>query len=264
MERRLPGLGLRAEGAVVNPTKLCEIEDFSDPDLAQVVRRLSSGTGGPAVAPGQRPWLVAMAVLALTGSEAMPDGARVITVGAGVEPVLSMLAERVGDVSGAEWSDIARLGYPDEAFDAAVCGPIEGVGDLATVSGAAAAIGRVLKIGGVLSLSTRFRLHGPPGAVGWPGNALLLSADELHRYVVEPSGLALVGDLQEHVSDGTMSARRDLRAAASGDVVVTGPDQAAGPVVTAGGYVFTMAHLLLRKTKAVSYTHLTLPTIYSV
>ena len=37
--------------------------------------------------------------------------------------------------------------------------------------------------GGVLSLSTEFRLTGPPGGIGWPGMTLLFSKENLLRYI---------------------------------------------------------------------------------
>jgi FkbM family methyltransferase len=244
------------EPAVAVPaTKLCEIEDFSDPALAGLLRRVSGHPAGrPGRGPDQRPWLAAIAVLALQGSAALGPDARVLAVGAGLEPVLSELAEQVGEVTGVDWAGVDRLGRPDGTFDVVVCGPIEGVDDLAQLSAAMATLGRLLEPGGVLSLSTRFRLHGPPGGIGWPGKALVLDGDETRRHVVEPSGLTLVGEVPEQVSDATMSARRDLGAATYGDDSVTGPAAVAPPVAVAGGYVFTMAHLLLRKTDGYAAT----------
>ncbi len=227
-------------------TKLCDIEDFTDPELVSVIRRISGSAGRQA---DQWDWLGAMAVRGLLGSGALGADATVLAVGAGVEPVLSLLADRVGDVSAADWPAVDPQMGPDGAFDAVVCGPIEGVHGLGDVAVVVEAMGRMLKVGGVLSLSTRFRLHGPPGGIGWPGQALVLSADEIGRHIVEASGLTLVGELPDQVSDRTMAAPRDLRAAASTDELATGPGAGSPPVAVAGGYVFTMAHLLMRKTE---------------
>lgn len=231
-------------------TKLCEIEDFTDSRLAPVLRKLSGNTSrDPDDGRDQQLWAAAMAVRALRVSGVLAPDPAVLAVGAGLEPVLAELADQVGPVSAAEWYGTDWQSYPGDAFGAVVCGPIEGVRDLGALSVVAAALGHTLRVGGVLSLSTRFRLHGPPGGIGWPGQALLLSAYEFRRHIVEPSGLELVGELPEHVSDRTMSGRRDLRAATSGHDTLTGRASVPGPVAVVGGYVFTMAHLLFRKTK---------------
>ncbi len=228
---------------------MCGIEDYLDPEISSLVRRVSGSAGRYRdTSSDHRNWLAAMAVRGLL-AEAMPMDAAVMAVGSGLEPVLAVLAERIGEVTAGDWIDVDWSSYPNDAFDIIVCGPIEGVGDLPTVAKHAVALARVLRPDGVLSLSTRFRLEGPPGGIGWAGEAMVMSAAELRRYLVDPSGLTLVGELQDQVSHPTMSARRDLRHAASDRSVVAELNDLAGPVVAAGGYVFTMAHLLMRKTK---------------
>lgn len=230
-------------------TKLCEIEDFTDPDIAPVVRRLASRAGaGAGGVVDQRRWLVATAARGLRAGASMGAEARVLALGGGMEPVLELLADIVGEVASADWGDVDWSQYGDATFDAVVTGPIEGLLDIDGVPAAAAEIGRVLKPGGVLSLSTRFLLHGQPGGAGWPGIALL-TADQLRRLVIEPSGLAMVGELSEEVSHGTMASPRDLRHLAGGGAAAARTGPGGGPVTVVGGYVFTMAHVLLRKTK---------------
>ena len=219
-------------------TKLCEVEDFSD------LRRLA-GTDAMA---DQRQWREAMAVHALGSTHGLGSHASVLTVGE-VGPVVSMLAGRLGSVSSADWSDVVELPFTDASFDAVVCGPIDHLAIPDQVSLAVAELSRVLKAPGVLSLSTRFRLHGPPGGLGWPGRALLLSGEELRTHVIDASGLLLDGELPDRVSMETMLYPRRLGAPAYGDRISTGPAAADLPVAVAGGYVFTMAHLLLRKTE---------------
>lgn len=232
-------------GVALRVTGLCEIDDFSDPDIASVLRRLAGPGAGRTSEADPRAWAVAMAARAL--SQELAAGARVLAVGAGVEGVLALLADRVGEVAAADWGG-GWPGGPAGSFDAVVCGPVEGVTSPAAVAAGVAAMARLLKPGGVVSLATRLRLHGPPGGTGWPGRAILLSAAELHRYAVDASGLTLVGDLPEQPSDRTMSARRHLGNLAAGGAAVA-RDLDRGPVTATGGYVFTMAHMLLRKTK---------------
>lgn len=239
----------------MNVTKLCEVADFADPALAEVARRLtlSGYLGSP---PDQRDWMAAMAVRGLLTSDAVQGNARVLTVGSGAEPVISILAGRIAQVSATEWSGDWSA-YREEWFDALVCGPIDVLSDLDEVEAVVASLARTLKVGGALSLSTRFRLHGPPGGIGWPGMALVLSAGEARR-VVDASGLALVGELPEH--DATLVAQRDLRPVVTSDELLKGMVAPAGSVTIMSGYVFTMVHLLLRKTKE-SGMKRTVPTV---
>src|SRR3989441_920471 len=83
-------------------------------------------------------------------------------------------------------------------------------GELQDAAYAAFEMGRVLKPGGVLSLSTEFRLTGPPGGIGWPGMTLLFSKEHLLRYIVEASGLEPVDEIDIDVSDATLAKPWDL------------------------------------------------------
>ncbi len=57
------------------------------------------------------------------------------------------------------------LRFPDETFDGIYSsGSIEHFGGLDFVANAAFEMGRVLKPGGVLTLSTEFKIAGPPAA----------------------------------------------------------------------------------------------------
>lgn len=229
-------------------TKLCEIEDFSDRRLGPVMRRLAGGRGGTEAVADQRHWLQAMAVHALESTDGLRPHADVLAVG-DIGPVFSLLVERLGKVSSADWSNVVRLPFTDASFDAVVCGPIDDLATPIDVSHSMVELARVLKAPGILSLSTRFRLHGPPGGFGWPLRALLLSDEEFRTHVIDASGLRLDGELPDQVSMETMLYGRRLGATAYGDRIATGPGAADLPVAVAGGYVFTMAHLLMRKTE---------------
>lgn len=285
-------------------SKLCELGDFVDPDLAPVIRDVCEyklgdfGADFPQGAEHRKDWEVAMAVRALRHYGALRPDATVLGVAAGTEDTIFYLARHVRQVfatdrylSSGPWQPVApismlldpeaaaksafdpdrlvvqhmdgrRLLYPADTFDGIFSsGSIEHFGDFHDVAAAAYEMGRVLKPGGVLSLSTEFRLAGPPGGIGWPGSTLLFSAADLQRFIVEASGLELVDELRAGVSDDTLSTPRDIthvidhrRAKQAGgpDVPVSDDttwDDRPHIVLLHDGYVFTSVHLTLRKTE---------------
>ena len=286
----------------MNFNKVCELEDFSDPELVAVIRDLFGHKAThltpefPAGAEARKDWEVAMTVRALRHFGAIRPDARILGVGAGTEDTIFYLSRHVGQVfvtdrylDAGSWSPLApvamlvepgflapfefdpqrlvvqhmdgrALRYPDESFDGIFSsGSIEHFGDLEDVANAAYEMGRVLKPGGVLALSTELRFSGPPGGVGWPGRTLLLSPTELERHIVEASGLELVDELRAEASERTMATRRDLtRAMADHDARLAGADGAHTPeyacwdfphiVLVHDGYVFGSVHLTLRKS----------------
>jgi len=109
--------------------------------------------------------------------------------------------------------DALKLSYEDNSFDGIFsCGSIEHFGSLENVSQSAREMGRVLKRGGVLTLSTEFRLEGNPESVGIPG-ALIFTEEMLREYVVEASGLRLVDDISTSVTPATAAAAYPLEEA---------------------------------------------------
>lgn len=244
----------------------------------------------------RKDWEVAMAVRSLRRFDGLGPDAVVLGVAAGTEDTLFHLTAHARQVFATDrylgagnWEptspiamlvepgvaapyefDVSRLvvqhmdarwlRYPDDTFDGVFSsGSIEHVGELADVANVASEMGRVLKPGGVLSLSTEFRISGPPGGVGWPGLTLLFSVENLQRYIVEASGLELVDELDTGVSDTTMATRRELSWTITDHEarVAQAPDQASAHlawsfphvVLGHGDYVFTSVHLALRKTE---------------
>ena len=163
-------------------------------------------------------WEVAMAVRALRDFGALHDRAEVLGVGAGNEPTLFWLTNHVRRVfatdlylQGDGWSCSAHnsmlinpaphwpaawnprrlvvqhmnaldLQYDDDSFDAIFSSSsIEHFGGPAEIRRAMAEMHRVLKPGGVLSVSTEFRLEGPPP--GLPG-VFLFDADDLEQLIL--------------------------------------------------------------------------------
>jgi FkbM family methyltransferase len=283
--------------------KLCEIEDFSHPELAATIRDVCGHklaelpAGFPEGAEHRKDWEVGMAVRTLRRFGALHPDSVVLGVAAGAEDTSFYLTRHVRQVfatdrylASGEWEPTAPLSmlvqpqevapfdfdlnrlvvqhmdgrclrYPDDTFDGIFSsGSIEHFGDLQDVANAAYEMGRVLKPGGVLSLSTEFSLGGPPGGIGWPGLTLLFSAENLRRFIIDASGLEPVDDLREEVSEATLATPRDLtleieehlkRAAegASGDHR-DAYDAWGFPhvLLVHEGYVFTSVHLALRKT----------------
>lgn len=256
------------------------------------------GPDFPRGAEHRKDWEVAMAVRALRHFGALRPDATVLGVAAGTEDTIFYLARHVRQVvatdrylSSGPWQPVApismlldpgalaptefdpdrlvvqhmdgrRLLYPADTFDGIFSsGSIEHFGDFQDVAAAAYEMGRVLKPGGVLSLSTEFCLGGPPGGIGWPGITLLFSAGDLQRFIVEASGLELVEELRIGVSDETLSAPRDIRKVIANrrDRQPGGPhvpvsdattwDELPHIVLLQDGYVWTSVHLALRKTE---------------
>ena len=251
----------------------------------------------PLGAEHRKDWEVAMAARAIGHFGALRPDAVILGVAAGTEDTIFYLARHARQVfatdrylSSGLWQAVApitmlldpaavapgdfdpdrlvaqhmdgrRLLYPDDTFDAIFSsGSIEHFGEFEDVAAAAYEMGRVLKPGGVLSLSTEFRLGGPPGGIGWPGSTLLFSAEDLHRFIVEASGLELVGELRPELSDETLSTPRDInevianrRARQPGGPEApmsdaTTWDDRPHIVLLREGYVWTSVHLTLRKT----------------
>lgn len=280
--------------------KVCEIEDFSSPDLVPVMREVCAykmarlSDDFPKGVEHRKDWEVAMAVRSLQEFGALHPQARILGVGAGTEDTVFFLTRHTAQVfatdrylSPGAWRPLAPLSmmvepdliapfdydpnrlvvqhmdgralrYPDDTFDGIFSsGSIEHFGGLVDVAAAAFEMGRVLKPGGILALSTEFRLSGPPGGVGWEGLTLVLSEENVRRYVVEASGLELVDDLRTEVSEATLTTPRDLtlvltdhlqRVAAKGGVEEYAEWDFPHLILVQGGYVFGSVHLTLRKT----------------
>ena len=199
----------------------------------------------------RKDWEVAMAVRTLTDHGAVRPEARVLGVAAGTEDTIFYLTRHVGEVVAidryrdpGDWEETAPslmlqdparlapfeftrerltvqhmdarvLGFADESFDGIFSsGSIEHFGDLHTIAAAAYEMGRVLKPGGILSLSTELLITPRPDGAGaaYPGMHLLSPA-ELQRYIVEASGLELIDGLDTSVSHWTRGTSRDIIAA---------------------------------------------------
>lgn len=143
--------------------------------------------------------------------------------------------------------DMKRLLYADESFDGVFSsGSIEHVGTLDDVATAAAELGRVLKPGGVLSISTEFKISGDGNGFH---NVLLLDFNDIMKYIVQPSGCEMVDDLVPEVDDDTLASAWELDEIVQHD---KRPDVEA--VLRHGHYLFTSVHLALKKPEKRAYT----------
>lgn len=141
-------------------------------------------------------------------------------------------------------ADMCALPFPDDAFDGIFSsGSIEhvgreGIADYDAIAKAAGEIGRVLKPGGIASLSTEWKISGE----GWGWSHVRLFTEEtLMKYIVEASGLELVDDF-DFDYDGDVAEAVSLNDIVAGRAI----DQNHG-LVKSHQFTFTSVHLALRK-----------------
>jgi SAM-dependent methyltransferase len=132
------------------------------------------------------------------------------------------------------------LHYEDESFDGVFSSSsIEHFGDSENVRRALAEMCRVLKPGGVASITTEFRLRGR--GPGFPG-ALVFSAADLDNVIIRPLPWEPVEPLDLTLSKSTRKTEVTLADTLAG----TAPDFP-HIVVRHGKFLFTSVHLALRK-----------------
>jgi len=144
----------------------------------------------------------------------------------------------------AQHADMRRLPYPDDTFDGIFSsGSIEHVGvegtfDSQAIEKAASEIGRVLKPGGVASLSTEWKIAGD--GWGW-SHVRLFDEGLLMRHIVEPSGLDMVDELDTE-TDFDLNDYTVLE-----DVVMRGYEPEVEALMKEHQFLYTSVHLALRK-----------------
>jgi SAM-dependent methyltransferase len=240
------------------------------------------GSEFPSAFEYRKHWEVAMAARTLRDFDVLREDAEVLGVGAGVEMTLFWLTNEVRRVfatdlylaPGESWERTAVTGmlseperfasarwnprrlvvqhmnglelrYEDESFDAVFSSSsIEHFGTPDNVRRALEEIARVLRPGGVASLSTEYRIEGPP-----PGHAgtLVFSADELLALVAGPPW-SLVSPLETDLSADTAATVVSFAEAAE-DVTTERSRWRTYPhiVLHHEGVVWTSVHLALRK-----------------
>ncbi|MDR3467169.1 MAG: methyltransferase domain-containing protein [Xanthobacteraceae bacterium] len=149
-------------------------------------------------------------------------------------------------------ADARALNLPSERFDAAyVANLLEHLGSGEAVAAAAEEIGRILKLGGVASVSTEFRLDGPADREDFDSRWMLFTRQRIDQLIVRPSGLRLVADDFSAPSNGTFAGKRilsDFRSpAGSLESLRASRDMPPNLVMFHDGFLFCSVHLTLRK-----------------
>lgn len=240
------------------------------------------------VIPDSKHWECAMAVRAFEEFGLLKEKNTFAGIGAGTELTTFYLASR-GCIAfpcdrymeNTPWSDVAPIGMmlepqwyselqfprghvipvntdarslrlPSSFFDGIYSsGSIEHFGSLDAVAAATLEIARVLKPGGYASISTEFRLEGPEDRPWFDDNCILFTPQLIDDYVIQPSGLKLVGDLELTPSDETFYTRRQLVdfLESARSIQALADKEAAYPnlVLYHEGFLFCSIHLLLKK-----------------
>jgi len=260
--------------------KVCEVGDFEHPELRDVISEIYPDYDVRGGGLNRKFWEVAMSVRALRRFGAVHADAVILGVGAGTEATSFSLSNYVRLVvatdlyqGSGEWAKFAPLTmltdparhapcpfradrlvvqhmdgrdlqYPNNTFDGIYSSSsIEHFGSREAVREASAEMARVLKPGGVLTLSTEYKVAGPRGN-GWAiGNTIIMSMADIQEMIVAASGLAPVDEIDTRLSDETMRQTRDMESILNGDM-----SQGNSNIMIAHkGYIFCSIHLTLRK-----------------
>jgi SAM-dependent methyltransferase len=261
---------------------VCNVEDFADPSLRQAITDVYGPEIAPPGFEDRKMWEIGMAVRALRNFGALTPDAEVLGVGAGREATLFYLTNVVSRVfatdlylapgswertatsamlgdpaeySTGAWNpkrlvvqhmDATELRYEDGVFDGIFSSSsIEHFGSEAAVRRSASEMCRVLKPGGLCTVSTELRLGGDGD--GLPGTRLF-TASTLNKLIVDSLPWELVEPIDLTVSSKTESVIVDF-AEALADVTDGRPGWTTYPhvVLTTSGYTWTSVHLALRR-----------------
>lgn len=241
----------------------------------------------------RKDWEVAMAARTLRDFGVLHRGSDVLGVGAGHEPTVFWLTNHVRRVFATDlyiepgvWKEFAdssmltdpgrhypslwdpqrlvvqsmdalELRHPDASFDAIFSSSsVEHFGGPSEVRRSVQEMYRVLRPGGVLSLSTEYRLEGP--GPGLPGT-LLFNEPELRSIFLDGLAWEPLSPLDFGVSEATRDVEIELmdyiddyhqHFAEHGEVVFHDLNFRTYPqlLLRHGDYLFTSYHLALRKT----------------
>ncbi len=250
----------------------------------------SYGPDFPSGTEYRKHWEVAQAARALAAGGALTSSSELIGIGAGNEPTVFWLTNYVRRVFATDlyfdegWEESANtkmltdpradwfgpwnprklvtmhmdgrdLRFEDDSFDGAFSSSsIEHFGDLEDVASAVREAYRVLKPGAVFSVSTEFRLSGPPP--GLPG-ILMFDRSQLQSVVIDAAPWELVDPIRwDRPGSDVPIASFDAAAATVrahterfGELCWSELDWPEYPhiVLSRGDLVWTSVHLALRK-----------------
>lgn len=240
------------------------------------------------IIPDSKNWETAMALYGFDFYFDNLKHKKIAGIGAGTELLTELLAERDAIVfpcdrylEKTDWSDVAPQGYmvssqpyndienihrniipvnsdarclemPSDFFDAVYSsGSIEHFGGLDAIEAAASEIGRILKPGGIASISTEFRISGPVDKPWFDDNCILFTNDMLKKHIIEPAGLELLDFDASEQSSATFETRRDLIEFLSLAKQVTTIEEKkiAYPnlILEHEGFLFCSVHILAKK-----------------
>ena len=235
--------------ALLSHSKVCNLEDFSHPDLLPHFRQWfphEAARFGPSFPHGhewRKHWEVVMAMRVFADRGLLDAGCDFLGVGAGNEPTIFLLTnharrvvasdlyldagwEETADESmltdpGWHWPfawrprrlevvhmDARELRFPDESFRGIFSSSsIEHFGDRRSIARALDEMHRVLAPGGVLSISSEYRIAGPrPGIPG----AALFDAEDLEELFVGGRTWKPVDQFDGSISSETIDTSLDL------------------------------------------------------
>ncbi len=240
------------------------------------------------VAPDAQHWVGAMALKALVEAGATGPGKFVAGVGAGVDPLaftaasdgavvfacdtyleltprtdvapaammvrprqFSMLDYPCGHVVPVH-GDPRRLELPTGFFDGVYCAdPFSALDSFEAVEAVAMEAARILKPGGVASVTGLFRLEGPNDRAWVKETGLLFTADAIERHIVRASGLVPVSAFSDRISPRTYEGQSVLqdfmRRAVKVETLQDKRNASPNLVLFHEGFAFCAFHLTLRK-----------------
>lgn len=248
----------------------------------------SFGNKKPVIIPDSKNWETAMALYSFERHGLFQEGKLFAGIGAGTERLTEMLANKGAITFPVDrylettpWSDVAPSGYmvgvsqysskgtesrniipvhsdarkldlPSNFFDGIYSsGSIEHFGGLEAVEAAAYEIARILKPGGIASISTEFRLDGPAGIPWFDDNCILFTPEIILKHIIEPSGLIAVEMPDNQPSSETYKTRKHLvnflNSAKNARTFQDKLDAYPNLVLFHEGFLFCSVHILLQK-----------------
>lgn len=158
-------------------------------------------------------------------------------------------------------SDTRMLKIPSNFFEGVYSiDSIGHLGSLLNVSQSIKEIYRILKPGGIASISTEFRLEGPADKLWFDDDNILFTKELILKNIVEVSGLKLIGELNPDISEKTYETRKELLDYLdSNSKTVSIEDKKSvlpNMVIHHEGYLFCSVHLLLQKPNNVEINNI--------